>query len=111
MSTPLPAYATAKIRQQNRVAQKVTRERRAEAGRPDPATLDRALADALRDCMAAAPTGRRLATALDPERIIRAAAVALLRRSHKALKAGKAPIVYRAEAVAAALANRLGLEI
>ncbi|WP_156647722.1 hypothetical protein [Methylobacterium sp. Leaf87] len=111
MSQPLPAYATAKDRLANRKAQAATRERRAEAGRPDPATLDRAIADAVRDCLAAAPSGRRLATPLDPERIIRAAAVELLRRSHRAMEAGKLAVIYKPEAVAAALANRLGLEI
>jgi hypothetical protein len=110
MSTPLPRYAASRERLANKVSQQAVRQRRAEEGRPDPALLDRAIADAVRSCLAAAPAGRRLATAINPEAILKASACALLRRSLKAQQAGKQAIVYRPEAVARALAERLGLD-
>ncbi|WP_156394085.1 hypothetical protein [Methylobacterium sp. Leaf94] len=110
MSASRPTSAAAREREANRVAQAETRARRAQAGRPDPAVLDRAIADALAQVIARAPQGYRLATPLDAEAILWAAAEALRDRTERAIAAGKPTVVYRREAVAAALAARLGLD-
>jgi len=110
MSGSRPQSAAAREREANRVAQAATRARRAEAGAPDPAVLDRAIADGLAACLAGEPRGYRLASPLDPQAILLAAAAALRARTERAIAAGKDAVVYRREAVAAALATRLGLD-
>ena len=110
MSASRPTSAADREREANRAAQAATRARRAEAGAPDPAVLDRAIADGLAAALAGEPAGYRIASPIDVEAVLLAAAAALRARTAKALAAGKPAIVYRKEAVAAALAARLGLD-
>ena len=110
MSTPRPSFSAARAREANRAAKAASRARAAEAGAPDPATLDRAIADGLAVVIAGAPKGYRLASPIDAGRVLLAAAAALKARTERAIAAGKPAVVYRREAVATALAARLGLD-
>lgn len=83
------------------------RARWREAGRPDPATLDRAIVDAVRDLLLQAPEGKRLATFLDPEAILRETARHLVERSERSAARGRDVVVYRNAEVSDALQSRL----
>ena len=107
MSTPRPSFSAARAREANRAAKAASRARAAEAGAPDPATLDRAIADGLAVVIAGAPKGYRLASPIDAGRVLLAAAAALKARTERAIAAGKPAVVYRREAVADALWRRL----
>lgn len=83
------------------------RARWREAGRPDPATLDRAVADAVRDLLLRAPAGKRLATFIDPEELLRETARHLVERSERSAARGRDVVVYKREEVSDALQARL----
>lgn len=83
------------------------RERWRDEGRPDPATLDRAIADALREAIAATVRDGVTSGPVDPQAVIVGAARQLVERTEAARDAGREGIVYRREAVADALWKRL----
>lgn len=110
---PAHAYLETGARRLGRIRRKTAdrmasmRERWREAGRPDPATLDRAIVDAVRDLLLAAPEGKRLVSHLDPEAILLQTARHLVERSERSAARGREVTVYRREAVSEALQNRL----
>lgn len=82
------------------------RQRQREAGRPDPATIDRAIVEAVRSFFQADPQSVR---PIAPDALLRVAALQLLRRAHAAHEAGAEPILYTREAVSEALYSRLSV--
>lgn len=83
------------------------RARQRAEGRPDPAALDRAIADALRDAIAATVQCGIARGAIDPQSVILGIAEHLRARSERAAAAGKKAVVYRREAVSEAIYDRL----
>lgn len=96
-----------RIRRQGAGRMREMRQRWRDVGRPDPATLDRAVVDALRDLLLREPEGYRLATFVDPQALVLETARHLVERSERAREAGRDVVVYRREEVAAALQARL----
>lgn len=83
------------------------RARWREAGRPDPATLDRAIVDAIRAILMREPEDKRMATFIDPDALILETGRHLIERSEKAKAKGRDVTVYRRTEVAKALQARL----
>ena len=101
------AERVARQRAQRRDRKRAERERLAEAGRPLPTAVERAVVDALRGCLLAAKPGERLETPILPTVLLRVAGQLLRRRVLDAHEAGAEPLVYTAEGVSAALQARL----
>lgn len=89
----------------NRMA--ALRARLAEEGRPDAAALDRAIVDALREAIAKTVKDGATQGGVYPAEIVLGVAEHLHARSKRAKRAGRTPIVYRAEAVADAIHQRI----
>ncbi|GAN46084.1 hypothetical protein ABID82_001617 [Methylobacterium sp. PvP062] len=81
------------------------RERLRDMGRPDAATLDRALGDAVRSILSRG--GDALTRPVTPAALLRLTQEHLLLRSVRAEEAGREPVRYRSEAVLAAIQDRL----
>lgn len=81
------------------------RERRRDAGRPEPAILDRAIADALRSYLSRGD--RSLARPLEPVALLKTVRDHLLLRNLRLEKAGREPVVYDPAEVVQALKERL----
>ena len=96
-----------RIRRQTAGRMRDLRARQREAGRPDPAALDRAIADALRDAIAATVQDGVARGAIDPHGVILRIAEHLRSRSERAAAAGKETVIYKREAVAEAIHQRL----
>lgn len=96
-----------RIRRQGAGRMRALRERWRLSGRPDPAVLDRAIVDAVRDLLVAELEGMRLATLIDPERLIRRTAGHLVERSRADREAGRDAPLYDKREVASALEARL----
>lgn len=110
---PVHAYAErgparpARVRRQTAGRMRDLRARQRAEGRPDPAALDRAIADALRDAIAATVQGGVARGAIDPQAVILGIAEHLRARLERARAAGKEAVPYRREAVAEAIHQRL----
>ncbi len=96
-----------RIRRQTASRQREMRARWRAAGRPDPATLDRAIVDAVRDILLREPEGYALATFIDPKTLLLETARCLVERTQRDREAGRDVIPYRREEVASALQARL----
>lgn len=96
-----------RIRRQTAGRMRTMRQHWRDIGRPDPATLDRAIVDALRDELLAAPEGARLSTPVDPEALLRGVARKLVERSQADREAGKEGVVYVMQEVVVGLQVRL----
>ncbi len=81
------------------------RERRRDAGRPEPVILDRAIGDALRSYLSR--DDRSLTRPLDPAALLRTVRDHLLLRNVKLERAGREPVVYDPVEVVDALKERL----
>ncbi|GAB6842679.1 hypothetical protein HNR00_003250 [Methylorubrum rhodinum] len=79
--------------------------RRRDAGRPEPAILDKAIADALRSFLSR--DDHSLTRPLNPAALLRTVQEHLLLRSVRAEKAGREPVVYDPRQVVGALKERL----
>lgn len=101
------AERVARQRAQRRDRKRAERERLAEAGRPLPTAVERAVVDALRTCLLAAQPGQRLETPILPTVLLKVAGQLLRRRVLEAHEAGAEPLVYTAAGVSAALQARL----
>lgn len=104
ISTLSEAQRVAHERDLGRRRKKGERERQRDAGRPIAATVDRAVVDAVRDFLAADPTGSR---PIPPGALMRTIALHLLRRSHRAYETGAEGGTFSREGVEAALRDRL----
>lgn len=104
ISTLSQAERVAHTRDLGRKRKAGERERQRDAGRPIAATVDRAVVDAVRDFLAADPTGSR---PIAPDALLRTVALHLLRRSHRAYEAGADGGTFSREGVEAALKDRL----
>jgi hypothetical protein len=98
------AERVARTRDLGRKRKSGERERHRDAGRPIAATVDRAVVDAVRDFLAADPTGSR---PIPPDALMRTIALHLLRRSHRAYETGTDGGTFSREGVEAALRDRL----
>lgn len=96
-----------RIRRQTADRMASMRERWRAEGRPDPATLDRAIADALRDAIASTVREGVTHGPIDPQAILVGVARQLVGRTEAARDAGREGVVYRRDAVADALWKRL----
>ena len=96
-----------RIRRQAARRMSSMRERWRNEGRPDPATLDRAIADALRDAIASTVREGVTCGPVDTQAILVGVARQLVERTEAARDAGREGVVYRREAVADALWKRL----
>ena len=96
-----------RIRRQTANRMRDLRQRWRDVGRPDPATLDRAVVDALRDAVHALVVDGVVVGTLDPADIIRRTAHQLVERTQRAKEAGKEGVVYDRNEVADALRLRL----
>jgi|GEM_PF-1270626 len=96
-----------RIRRQTAGRMRDLRARKRAEGRPDPAALDRAIVDALRDAIAGTVRDGVARGAIDPQGVILRIAEHLRSRSERAAAAGKEAVVYRREAVAEAIHQRL----
>lgn len=81
------------------------RERRRDAGRPEPVILDRAIADALRSFLSR--DDLPLTRPLDPVALLKTVRDHLLLRNLRLEKEGREPIVYDPQQVVQALKERL----
>ncbi|MGU3665632.1 hypothetical protein ACLBX9_15745 [Methylobacterium sp. A49B] len=81
------------------------RERLRDQGRPDAATLDRALGDAVRSILSRG--GDALTRPVTPAALLRLTQEHLLLRSVRSEGAGREPVRYRSEAVLSAIQDRL----
>ncbi|KAB1071161.1 hypothetical protein [Methylobacterium planeticum] len=104
LTTLSEAERIAHARDLGRDRKRAERERARDAGRPDPATVDRAIVEAVRSFFSADPQSVR---PIAPDALLRVAALQLLRRAHAAHDAGAEPIHYTREAVSEALYARL----
>ncbi|KST61180.1 hypothetical protein AO398_00375 [Methylobacterium sp. GXS13] len=110
---PTPAHPETGARRIGRIRRQTAdrmasmRDRWRAEGRPDPATLDRAIADALRDAIAATVREGVTSGPVDPQAILRGVARQVVGRTEAARDAGREGVVYRREAVADALWKRL----
>lgn len=100
-----PAERAARARGLARDRKRSERERLRDVGRPDTATLDRAIGDALRSILARG--GDALTRPVTPAALLRLMQEHLLLRSARALEEGREPLVYRSEGVLAAIQDRL----
>lgn len=105
ISTLSQAERVAHQRDLGRRRKRAERERIRDAGRPDAATLDRALADAVRSILSRG--GDALTRPVTPLALLRLTQEHLLLKSTRAHEAGREPVVYRSEAVLAAIQDRL----
>lgn len=96
-----------RIRRQTADRMASMRARLADEGRPDAATLDRAIVDALRDAIAATVRDGATQGGVYPRDILLSVAEHLRRRSERATKAGRKAVVYRNEAVGDAFYERV----
>ncbi|MBI1689542.1 hypothetical protein [Methylorubrum sp. DB1722] len=96
-----------RVRRQTAGRMASMRARLAAEGRPDAAALDRAIVDALREAIARTVKDGATQGGVYPEEIVVGVAKQLHARSKRAKKAGRTPIVYRAEAVADAIHQRI----
>ncbi|UYW24815.1 hypothetical protein OKC48_16200 [Methylorubrum extorquens] len=96
-----------RVRRQTADRMRAMRARWKETGRPDPATLDRAIVDAVRDILLREPEGMRLATLIDPEELLRETARQLVERSRLEQAAGREAVVYDRNATIIELQIRL----
>ncbi len=96
-----------RIRRQTAARQRELRQRMRDAGRPDPATLDRAIVDALRDILTGEPEGYQLATFIDPKSLLLETARCLVERTQRDREAGRDVVPFKREQVASALQSRL----
>lgn len=104
LSTLTEAERVARERNLGRDRKRGLRQRARDAGRPDPATVDRAIVEAVRSFYAATPECVR---PIDPKALLRAAALQLMRRAQAAYDAGEDAVPYSREAVAEVLYARL----
>lgn len=81
------------------------RGRRRDAGRPEPAILDRAIADALRSYLSR--DDRPLTRPIDPVALLKTVRDHLLLRNLRLEKEGREPIVYDPQQVVDAMKERL----
>lgn len=96
-----------RIRRQTAERNRSMRERWREEGRPDPATLDRAIVDALRSMLLAAPEGQRLSTPIDPSALLLETARYLVERTERSKARGRDVTIFKKEPVAQVLQSRL----
>ncbi|SFM84648.1 hypothetical protein [Methylobacterium pseudosasicola] len=96
-----------RIRRQTADRNRSMRARWREEGRPDPATLDRAIVDALRAMLLSAPEGQRLSTPLDPGALLLETARHLVERTERSKARGRDVTVFKREAVSETLQSRL----
>lgn len=96
-----------RIQRQAATRMRAMRSRWRTLGRPEPATLDRAIVDALRDILLSSHEGKRLATFVDPEALLLKTAGQLVERSERAREQGRDVVVYDRAEVAGALQARL----
>lgn len=104
LSTLSEAERVARMRDLGRKRKRAERERAKGAGRPIPATVDRAVVDAVRAFLARDPSGSR---PIQPDALVRTIALQLLRRSHRARADGAGAVRFTREGVEAALKERL----
>lgn len=96
-----------RVRRQGAARQRGLRERWRAEGRPEPGTLDRAIADALRDAVLATVVDGRTAPTVRIEDVTRRIGAALVDRSRRAYEEGRDVVLYDREAVADAIWKRL----
>jgi len=99
------AERVARIRTQSRERKRAERDRRRDARRPDPAVLDRAIADALRSYLTR--IDRPLTRPIDPVALLKTVRDHLLLRNLRLEKEGREPIIYDPQQVVDALKERL----
>lgn len=96
-----------RIRRQTAGRMRELRQRRRDEGRPDPATLDRAIADAVRDALLATVVGGKTARTIPVREILVRIGGQLVARSRRDAEAGRDVVVYDKRAVAEAVHKRL----
>ncbi|GJE74955.1 hypothetical protein BGCPKDLD_1529 [Methylorubrum suomiense] len=101
-----PARA-GRIRRQGAGRMATRRARLAVEGRPDAATLDKAIVDALREVIAATVRDGATEGGVYPKDILVGVAEKLRERTQRARKAGRKAVVYKAEAVGDAFYERV----
>lgn len=95
----------ARVRRENAGRQRLVRERRREAGEPDPALLDRAIVDALRSILLRCEDS--VSRPVDPKLILHLTREHLVLRATRAKDADAEAPPYNGTAVAEALRRRL----
>lgn len=101
------AARVGRIRRQTAGRMRDLRQRWREEGRPDPATLDRAIADAVRDALLATVVDGRTARSIPVREILLRISAQLVARSRRDAEAGRDVVVYDRKAVAEAVHKRL----
>ena len=96
-----------RIRRQTANRMRDMRQRWKDIGRPDPATLDRAVVDALREAIQSLVVDGAVVGTVDPADVIRRTASHLVERTQRAREAGRDVVVYDRGEVADALWQRL----
>ncbi len=101
------AARVGRIRRQTAGRMRGLRQRWKDEGRPDPATLDRAIADAVRDALLATVVDGRTARSIPVREILIRISGQLVARSRRDAEAGRDVVVYDKKAVAEAVHRRL----
>lgn len=101
------AARVGRIRRQTAGRMRELRQRWRDEGRPDPATLDRAIADAVRDALLATVVDGRTASSISVREILLRISGQLVERSRRDAEAGRDVVIYDRKAVAEAVHKRL----
>lgn len=101
------AARVGRIRRQTAGRMRELRQRWKDEGRPDPATLDRAIADAVRASILASVVDGKTASSIPVKGILLRIGGQLVARSRRDSEAGRDVVVYDKRAVAEAVHKRL----
>ncbi|AMB45074.1 hypothetical protein [Methylobacterium sp. AMS5] len=101
------AARVGRIRRQTAGRMRELRQRWRDEGRPDPATLDRAIADAVRAALLASVVNGKTASSIPVREILLRISGQLVARSRRDSEAGRDVVVYDKRAVADAVHKRL----